>query len=197
MSTSTQLLDTLAAFDKANQEDPNREQVDGKSVAKEYLYGLRMSERLQQFCPDASEVLQLAVRAQHIRRWDIPRSDYPMNRTGYRQWRSRLGVYHGEVAGAIMAAHGYGQDDVDRVQALLSKSNLKRDPEVQTLEDVACLVFLEHYLEEFARKHEQSKLINILRKTWRKMSPEGQQAALALPLSDSIKTLLEHALQSD
>lgn len=197
MNTSPQLLNTLAAFDKTNQEDPNNEQIKGVYIAKEYLYGLRMSERLQQFCPDASEILQLAVRAQHIRRWDIPRSDYPMDRAGYKQWRSRLGVYHGEVAGEIMAAYGYNQDDIARVQMLLSKRNLKRDPEVQTLEDVACLVFLEHYLEEFARKHEQSKLINILRKTWRKMSPEGQQAALALPLSDSIKTLLEQALQTD
>lgn len=196
MSTSTQLLNTLAAFDKANQEDPNSEQIDGVYLAKEYLYGLRMSERLEQFCPDASEVLQLAVRAQHIRRWDIPRSDYPMDRAGYRQWRSRLGVYHGEVAGEIMAAYGYGQDDIGRVQMLLSKRNLKRDPEVQTLEDVACLVFLQHYLEEFAGKHEQSKLISILRKSWQKMSPEGQQAALALPLSDSMKTLLEQALQT-
>lgn len=196
MSTSTQLLNTLAAFDKANQEDPNSEQIDGVYLAKEYLYGLRMSERLEQFCPDASEALQLAARAQHIRRWDIPRSDYPMDRAGYRQWRSRLGVYHGEVAGEIMAAYGYGQDDIARVQMLLSKRNLKRDPEVQTLEDVACLVFLQHYLEEFARKHEQSKLISILRKSWQKMSPEGQQAALALPLSDSMNSLLEQALQT-
>lgn len=197
MSTSTRFLNSLAAFDKANQEDPNSEQVDGVYMPKEYLYGLRMSERLKQFRPDASEILQLAARAQHIRRWDIPRSDYPMDRVGYKQWRSRLGIYHGEVAGEIIAAHGYEQEDIDRMQMLLSKRNLKRDSDVQTLEDVACLVFLEHYLEEFARKHEQSKLISILRKTWRKMSPEGQQAALTLPLSDSIKTLLEQALQTD
>lgn len=197
MPTSTRLLNTLAAIDKANQEDPNSEQVNGAYTAKEYLYGLRMSERLKQFCPDASETLQLAVRAQHIRRWDIPRSDYPMGRAGYKQWRSRLGVYHGEVAGEIMAAHGYAQEDIDQVQMLLSKRNLKRDPEVQALEDVACMVFLEHYLEEFARKHEQSKLISILRKTWQKMSPEGQQAALALPLSAAMKTLVEQALQTE
>lgn len=197
MPTSTRLLNTLAAIDKANQEDPNSEQANGAYTAKEYLYGLRMSERLKQFCPDASETLQLAVRAQHIRRWDIPRSDYPMGRAGYKQWRSRLGVYHGEVAGEIMAAHGYAQEDIDQVQMLLSKRNLKRDPEVQALEDVACMVFLEHYLEEFARKHEQSKLISILRKTWQKMSPEGQQAALALPLSAAMKTLVEQALQTE
>ena len=197
MSSLTQLLNTLAAFDKANQEDPNSEQVNGVYMAKKYIYGLRMSERLKQFCPDASEVLQLAVRAQHIRRWDIPRSDYPMDRAGYKQWRSRLGVYHGEVAGEIMAAYDYAQDDIARVQLLLNKRNLKRDPEVQTLEDVACLVFLEHYLEEFARKHKQDKLINILRKTWGKMSPEGQQAALELPLSDSMKALVGQALQTE
>jgi hypothetical protein len=197
MPNSPQLLNTLAAFDIVNQEDPNTDKVKGVHVAKEYLYSHRMSECLHEFCPDASETLQLAARAQHIRRWDIPRSDYPMNRAGYKKWRARLGVYHGEVAGKIMAEHGYSQEDIERVQMMLSKRNLKRDPEVQTLEDVICLVFLRYYLEEFASKHDDAKLIDIIRKTWRKMSEDGHQAALALPLSDDMKALVGKALQPD
>ncbi|MDQ2075208.1 DUF4202 domain-containing protein [Marinimicrobium sp. ABcell2] len=195
MPTSPQLLNTLAAFDTTNQEDPNTDFVNGIAVAKEYLYGVRMSECLQDFCPDASETLQLAARAQHIRRWDIPRADFPMDRAGYKKWRTRLGVYHGEVAGTIMDRFGYTPEEIERVQTLLSKRNLKRDPEVQTLEDVICLVFLRYYLEDFAKKHDEDKLIDIIRKTWRKMSPEGHTAALALPLSEAMKALVGKALQ--
>lgn len=192
---SPQLCNTLAAFDTANLEDPNFEQVDGKPQPKEWVYGRRMSERLAEFHPAASEPLQLAARAQHIQRWKIPRSDYPMGRPGYKKWRSDLGHFHGEVAGDIMAAHGYDQETIDRVKALLTKRNLKRDQDVQTLEDVICLVFLQYYLEDFATKHDEAKLIDIIRKTWRKMSPQGHEAALKLPLSTEIQTLVGKALQ--
>src|SRR5690606_24317814 len=116
----------LAAFDAANRQDPNIEQIDGVGIPKELVYGQRMSQCLADFCPEASETLRLAARAQHIRRWDIPRSDYPMDRAGYKKWRAHLGVYHGEVAGDIMAEHGYDQSSIERVQGMLSKRNLKR-----------------------------------------------------------------------
>ena len=186
---------TLADIDAANREDPNRETTsDGQDCPKEWLYGQRMTEQLASFYPEAPELLQLATRAQHIRRWDIPRSDYPAGRAGYKRWRSELGLYHGRVVGEIMARQGYNQADVDRVQAILSKRSLKRDPEVQTLEDVICLVFMRHYLTDFAKKHPEPKLIDIIQKTWRKMSHQGQEAALQLPLDEPLKALVSKAL---
>lgn len=193
-TTDTQLTDTLAAFDAANAQDPNLEIVDGQSIAKELIYGLRMTAQLHKFCPDASQELQLAARSQHICRWKIPRSDYPMDRQGYKRWRLDLAVFHGETAGSILAANGYTDDVIQRVKDLLLKRSLKRDEEVQTLEDVVCLVFLEFYLDDFAAKHDEEKLIDIIQKTWNKMSEKGHEAALKLPLSANMLALVTKAL---
>lgn len=194
MTPAEQLQATLAAFDAANQQDPNHETVNGQQVPKEWIYGQRMSARLADFQPDASVTLQLAVRAQHICRWKIPRSDYHMDRQGYKRWRSDLAQFHGETAASIMQSQGYDEEAIQRVRDLLLKRGLKRDDEVQTLEDVACLVFLEYYLEEFAAKHDEEKLIDIIRKTWNKMSIKGHEAALRLPLSDTMLQLVTKAL---
>jgi len=191
-----QLEKTLAAFDAANAQDPNTETVNGQPIAKELIYSQRMTERLQQFFPTASVELQLAARSQHICRWKIPRSEYPMDRQGYKKWRLDLAVFHGETAGEIMQANGYDKSAIQRVKDLLLKRSLKRDDEVQALEDVICLVFLEFYLEDFASKHDETKLIDIIQKTWNKMSETGHTAALKLPLSDTMLALVTKALQS-
>ena len=197
MAITTRLTETLAAFDSANAEDPNLESVNGQSVPKELIYGQRMTEQLFKFCPNASETLQLAARSQHICRWKIPRADYPMDRQGYKRWRLDLAQLHGDIAGQIMADKGYDDDAVQRVKDLLLKRGLKRDDEVQTLEDVICLVFIECYLEDFASKHDESKLIDIIRKTWNKMSSLGHDAALKLPLSAAMLSLVTKALTPD
>lgn len=194
MTDQVRLKKTLAAFDAANLQDPNTEVVDGKAVAKEWIYGQRMSARLAQFCENPSEALQLAVRSQHICRWKIPRSDYPMDKSGYKKWRLDLAQLHGDIAGEIMAEQGYDENLIARVKDILLKRSLKRDEEVQTLEDIACLVFIEFYLEDFASKHEEEKLIDIIRKTWNKMSTEGHEAALKLPLSEAMSGLVGNAL---
>ena len=188
------LEQTVVAFDEANQQDPNKELVNGQMVAKEWIYAQRMTARLHLFCDSPSETLQLATRAQHICRWMIPRSDYPMDRAGYKKWRTDLALYHGETAGKIMAEKGYDDEAIQRVKDLLLKRGLKRDDEVQALEDVICLVFLEFYLEDFAQKHDEDKLIDIIRKTWNKMSEAGHQAALKLPLSPDMLQLVTKAL---
>jgi hypothetical protein len=190
-----QLEQTLAAFDAANAQDPNTEIVDGKETPKELIYSQRMTEHLHKFLPEASEALQLAARSQHICRWKIPRSDYPMDRQGYKKWRLDLAVFHGETAGQIMHANGYTEEVIQRVKDLLLKRSLKRDEEVQALEDVVCLVFLEFYLEDFASKHDEVKLIDIIQKTWNKMSEAGHAAALKLPLSSTMLSLVTKALQ--
>lgn len=194
MLTNPQLQNTFAAFDTANSDDPNRDLVDGQLQPREFVYAQRMSAQLALFCPAASVDLQLAARCQHICRWKIPRSDYPMDRQGYKRWRTDLALFHGETAAAILAQQGYAESVIKRVKDLLLKRGLKRDEEVQTLEDVICLVFIQHYLADFASKHDEAKLIDIIRKTWNKMSEKGHGAALALPLTIDLLTLIGKAL---
>jgi hypothetical protein len=184
----------LAAIDAANAEDPNVETVDGKRMAKELAYARRMTGWLARLDPEASEALRLAIRAQHIRRWTVPRDSYPMDRQGYHRWRTALARFHAETAGTLMKQAGYEAAMVERVGSLIRKERLKTDPEAQTLEDVACLVFLENYLADFAGKHDEAKVVDILRKTWRKMSKRGQEAALALDLAPDGRRVLDRAL---
>jgi len=191
---SPRFAQAIARIDAANAEDPNRESWQSEEYPKELLYSQRMSGWLERFAPDASEELHLAVRAQHIRRWAIPRSDYPEGKAGYKAWRSTLARFHAETAGQILADAGYDAETIRRVQGLIRKEQLKRDPEAQCLEDVVCLVFLENYFADFAQKHDEEKLIDILQKTWKKMSPEGHTAALGLALPAGAGELVAKAL---
>ncbi|MBL1378821.1 DUF4202 domain-containing protein [Zobellella iuensis] len=194
MTQDSRLQLVLNAIDAENRQDPHQEQADGQSWPKEYLYSLRMSEQLARFAPNASELLQIAARAQHIRRWTVPRTDYPMDRAGYKHWRTDLAKYHGELTAKLMENAGYGAEEQERVKALLLKKQLKRDDEVQTLEDVICLVFIHYYLEDFATKHEEEKLLDIIRKTWGKMSEAGHATALKVSLSPPVQSLVGKAL---
>ena len=177
----------IAQFDAANAQDPNRETVDGAERPKELVYADRMSAMLTRFVPDASEILALAARCQHIERWKIPRSEYPMTRAGYQQWRVRLRDFHADRAAAILRDAGYDETTMGRVSSLIRKERLKSDPEAQALEDVVALVFLESYLEDFVATHAsygKEKLVDILHKTARKMSARGRAEAvseIALP----------------
>ena len=186
--------EAIAAFDVANSADPNRDIVDGVEYPRELLYAKRMTAWLDRLAPGAPEIVRLAARAQHIRRWQIPRGDYPMNLQGYRKWRTDLGRFHADTAGEILREVGYNERSADRVKALLRKERLKVDPDVQLLEDVICLVFLDSYFTDFATKHDEARLIDIVRKTWRKMSPRGHKAALALTLEPALRTIVERAL---
>lgn len=186
----TRLETAFARIDAANGEDPNVVTVGGKPRPAEVVYSERMTETLARLHPEASEALRLAVRAQHLRRWTVPRASYPMDRSGYLRWRNDLKQRHAEWTGAILADCGYSGEEIAHVGALIRKEGLKRDPEAQALEDVAALVFLEHYLEEFAAKHDDTKLSGILHKTLVKMSLAGRQAALALALSPRIGALI-------
>ncbi|MEM1416207.1 MAG: DUF4202 domain-containing protein [Myxococcota bacterium] len=194
MSDDERLARAFARIDAANAEDPNRDDDGGAPVAKELLYGRRMSAELEAFAPEASDAVKLAARAQHIRRWTVPRSDFPMDRAGYHRWRTHLYDVHADAAEAILRDVGYGDEVVGRVRKMLRKKGIKSDPEVQLLEDVICLCFLRHYWAAFAAKHDEEKLVGILQKTWRKMSPEGQAAALRLPLGAADLALVEKAL---
>lgn len=185
---------TLELIDNANRQDPNRETDGGVDYPKELLYSERMSACLTEFAPEASEHLRIAARGQHIERWTSPRSNYPAGRTGYKQWRAELGLFHARRVGELMREAGYADDDIKRTQYLVQKRGLGRDPETQCLEDVICLVFIRHYLDDFVRKQDEEKMIDIIRKTWAKMSEQGQAAALKIPLSGTVKSLVERAL---
>lgn len=186
--------EVISRFDAANREDPNLETFDGVEHPKELLYARRMSVWLEKLEPAASEVLRLAARCQHIKRWSIPRGDYPMDKRGYMLWRTTLAKFHAETAGNIMRDVGYDDEMINRVGSLLRKEKLKADPEVQLLEDVICMVFLESYFADFATQHNEKKLIDIVHKTWKKMSPRGHEAALNLELSDELGAIVAKAL---
>ena len=194
MTSTDRFRRAVERFDAANGEDPNRELVDGVEQPKELAYARRMTARLDRFRPDALEAVRLAVRCQHIRRWTIPRTDYPAGREGYRRWRTDLARFHADTAAAILRDVGYGDEVVARVGSLLRKERLKADPDVQLLEDVICLVFVEHYLVGFAPKHDEETLVGVLRKTWRKMSEDGRRAALALDLPENVRSVVERAV---
>ncbi len=196
MSTSNKLQRAFHLFDEANQQDPNTEVFDGKTYPKELLYAQRMTMQLNSFEPNASEALQLTARCQHICRWEIARDSYEMNREGYLRWRQALKKFHAEKAAAILTEVGYTEEIISKVKFLLEKKQLKKNEETQTLEDVICLVFLEHYFEPFAEKHPEEKTIDILQKTWRKMSKKGHWAALQLPLSENSINLVSKAIGS-
>jgi len=190
----------IAAFDQANAEDPNREMAEGKEYPKELLYAQRMCEMQERYAPEASEAAKLAVRAQHIQRWKIPRSNYPMDRQGYLQWRTGLYKFHAETAGNLMKEVGYDDEMIARVRTTVSKKGLKVNPETQLMEDVADLVFLEHYLTGFAAQHpeyDEEKWAQIIRKTWQKMSPRAREFALAgkIKLPEALVPLILKAVQ--
>lgn len=194
MPPSSKLQKAFHFFDEANGKDPNTEVFEGESYPKELLYAIRMADALNGFAPKASEALQLAVRCQHISRWEIPRENYEMNRAGYLRWRQELKKFHAEKASEILKQVGYGQETIDQVEFLLLKKQLKKNVETQTLEDVICLVFLQYYFESFAKKHPEDKVIDIIQKTWRKMSTEGQAAAMKLPIHGNALELIKKAV---
>jgi hypothetical protein len=138
-----------------------------------------MSAELQRVCPEASEHLQIAARGQHIERWKLPRSSYPEGRIGYLKWRKDQAAFHADRVAGIMAEAGYCERDSQRVGALLRKEGLKRDPEVQMLEDVICLVFLRWYFADFAAQRDPQQIYGIVAKTARKMSAEGRARVAA------------------
>jgi len=186
-------------IDAVNSQDPNQETSDGKEWPKELLYSHRMSDMIERFAPDADDVQKLSVRAQHIERWKSPRSDYPMDRKGYHQWRTNLYTFHADTTAALLKEAGYDDAFIERVKMAVGKKALRKNPDTQMLENIAALVFIEHYMLEFAEKHpeySEEKWLDIIRKTWKKMSEQGHQFALSgqLKLPEPLVPLIQKAL---
>jgi hypothetical protein len=187
VSTSERLHNAERRFAAAHASDPS-----GLALA----YHARLKRWVTQLAPDASEAQLLAAGCQHMLRWTIPRRDFPEGLSGYKRWRSTLARMHADEAEKILRDVGYEDDVIESVRALLVKKGLKTEPTVQLFEDAICLTFIEGELEVFATKHDDDKLVRILQKTWKKMSPHGHAAAteLAATLDETTRALIARAV---
>ena len=192
---SQRLTQVLERIDRLNAEDPNTEMVGGVSRPRELVYSERLTAWVLRLQPAASEALRIAARGQHLCRWTIPRQQYEMTRRGYLKWRETLKAFHAQRVGALMRETGYGEPEIMRVQRLMSKRELPSDPETQTLEDALCLVFLETQFADLRKKEPDAKMIEILQKTWKKMSDRARREALQLPLGTQERALVERAVR--
>jgi len=201
---TNQLKQVLSAIDNINRQDTNITLSDGKEHPKELIYGQRMTACLEKHWPQASELLQIAVRAQHIKRWHLKRSEFAQGKAGYYQWRIALGKFHAQLTAQIMIEHGYIKEQAEQTASIICKENLKDKTasqlslDSQTLEDVACLVFLEHYFDDFSaqyiRQNNEEKIIRIVQLTWKKMSEDAHNIALKLSLPEHLTSLVTKAL---
>lgn len=197
MSEDERIARAYAEIDALNEADPETLLVDGTPQKRSVAYGRRMTAALESLDPTPSPALRIAVRGQHVGRFRLPRGSEPEGRVGYLRWRKRLAELHAELTGEAAARAGFDATTVERIRFLVQKKALHTDPETQTLEDCACLVFLRYEFSDFARRTEKAKMIDILRKTWGKMSERGHAAALALPLGEAEKALVVEALTPD
>ena len=183
------------AFDQLNGRDPVREPQGGVDMARLVVQADRLSHWIERLDPNASEALRLAARCQHVERWTIPREEFPPGRVGYLQWRTKLSRFHADRAESVLRGAGYDDDVVQAVRRIVTKQNLHSSPDSQTMEDALCLVFLEFEFDAFIQKHpDEEKAVEILQKTWKKMSLRGRKAALGLELSERARKLVAAAV---
>lgn len=194
MSDQTPFAATLSAIDALHAQDPRRVEVDGEAMPQELWHAGRMSAWLERLVDTPDELTRIAVRAQHLQRWQVPRSEYPEGRVGYLTWRRDQGQRAGETTAQLMREAGYSEEDAERVARMIRKQGLGREAGTQAVEDCACLVFLENYFADFSKQVDHDHLIRIVQKTWKKMSPRAHELALGLPMSDEARALVEEAL---
>ena len=193
---SSRFHEAIERFDAINSQDPNQVvcEQSGELIAKELRDARAMTAIVESLYPEAPEAVLLAARSQHIARWKIPRDEYPKGRAGYHNWRNALKELHAKMTRNILGQLGYSEEILEQVEKINLKKGIKRDPEVQMVEDALCLVFLKYHFEDYIDKWEESKIIRILRKTWPKMSELGQVEAAKLDLSDKARALVCSAL---
>jgi hypothetical protein len=191
--TMNKMEKAFALFDGYNQQDPNKSTWEGIEYPTEYFYALRLYDWVRKLAPAAGDALLLASRCQHIGRWETPRTKYPTGKAGYYAWRTGLAKLHAETATRLLTEAGYGEDIIMPVRAILLKEQLRANPDMQVMENALCLVFLQFQYEDFLKKHEEEKIITILKKSWKKMSPPGRDAAFTLDFSEKGKELLAKA----
>ena len=186
--------EAIARMDAVNAEDPTLLETPDGRRPKELRHAELMTHWVQRLRPDADEALLLAARGHHIRRWSVPRASYPAGRSGYLRWRTYLHHVHADEVGRILTDVGYDPDTIARVRRIVRKDDLRTDADVQTLEDALCLVFLSEQLETYATRLPDEKMVEVLRKSWTKMSPQGREFALTLDLGPAGSDLVGRAL---
>ncbi len=184
----------IAAFRALNAQDPNRVLDGGAQRPRELVDAERLSAWVERLEPSPSEALALASHCQHLCRWKVPRGDFPEGRVGYLTWRKALARVHADQAAEVLRSVGYDDALIAEVRRINLKQARLENADVQTMEDALCLAFLEHELEEFAEKHDEAKVVDIIQKTWVKMSERGHQRALALALPSHAGALVARAL---
>jgi hypothetical protein len=194
-SMAARLTDVLDAIDFYNRNDPKTLELHGVAHPYEWVFSRWLSEWVLKLNPQASELLQIAARGQHVGRWKIPRDSYPMDRGGYLRWREELKRFHAKTVAEIMAKAGYSEPEIEKTRTIILKK-YQVDADARTIEDALCLVFLEHQLADFSKKTPEDKMIDILRKSWKKMSEKGRAAALTIPFGPQEKILITKALES-
>ena len=193
--TSARLRQVLDRIDEINRADPHEIQVHGESRPKELTHAAMVSAWIARLRPNADDALRIAARGHHVRRWAIPRDEYPQGRRGYLRWRQALQELHAATLGEVMTEAGYNAAAIECVQDLVRKKNLRRDPDVQALEDALCLVFLETQLGEFRTRQPDERVTEVLRKTWDKMSAEARALAAELDLAPDDRRFLQRVLR--
>jgi len=181
----------VAAIDAANAADPNHVQVRGRSAPLALVHGQLAAEWVEQLVDDPDEAVLIAARAHHLRRWEVPRDSYPAGRTGYLRWRRDQKARHAADVGQILTACGYDGAEIERVQQLVRRESVEG---AQAVEDAACLVFIETQLASVAARLAHGLLMDVIRKTARKMSPAGLRLVESIPLAVSERALLASAL---
>ncbi len=194
--TSDRYQTAVSAIDNTNREDPRSISVKGRTFPHELYYSKRLSEWVLSLSPNASEALRLAARGQHIQRWSIPRDSFPRGLNGYMEWRERLKNLHAEKMSGILRQAGYSDEFIRYVLSLVRKENFPDDPESRVLEDALCLVFLEFQLAGFIEQHPKEKVIDILQKTWAKMTPEARRIAVDMKHAPKVSRLLEEVVNT-
>lgn len=184
---SETLKTVLSRIDRFNEDDPQKESV---------TYSKNLTQWVITLSPQASDELRVAARGQHIGRWTIPRGQYPEGRGGYLRWREDLKKFHAETVARLMEESGAEPASIARVRDIILKKNLKSDPDVQTIEDALCLLFLETQLAELKDRTPHDKMVDIIKKTWGKMSAQGRDLALNLKLPPDLKEFLMKALSA-
>ena len=184
----------LEAFERANAEDPHTVLSNGVQRPRELVQAERLSAWVTRLEPSASETLLLAARCQHIRRWQVPRDSYPAGRVGYLQWRTQLARFHADTAARLLTEAGYEQESIDAVRRINLKQNLRSSSDMVVMEDALCLSFLEFELDDFIAKYPAEKVIEVVQKTWQKMSARAHELALTLPFSVAGLALVTRAL---
>lgn len=183
----------LGAIDAANSADPNRIDVGGVVRPKELVHAELVTGWVLRLRPDAGPELLLAARAHHVCRWKIARSSYPSGRRGYLSWRRALHELHVERVGEILHEAGYDGATIGRVQDLVAKRGLGKDPDTQTFEDALCLVFIETQLHQLAARLDDDKIVGIVAKTLKKMSAEAVRLAGTIDSLPHERAIIERA----